>query len=111
MDVAVRTELEPHYALAVRQDADRMKRHTASYAGSVPDAGAAATRDFIVNGLLPATRVDADVFRAFFRAFNMLDAPDALMADRKVLGAAMAAHAAKAPPLPKLGQSATSSLA
>ncbi len=34
MDAAVRTELEPHYALAVRQDADRMKLHTAMYDGN-----------------------------------------------------------------------------
>lgn len=105
MDVAVRTELEPHYALAVRQDADRMKVHAAMQDGAVPDAMASATRDFIINGLIPATRVDADVFRAFFRAFNMLDAPDALMANQKVVHAAMTAHALKdqRPPAPRLG--------
>ncbi len=105
MDAAVRTELEPHYALAVRQDADRMKMHAAMHDGAEPDAMASATRDFIINGLIPATRVDPDVFRAFFRAFNMLDTPDALMADPKVLAGSMAAHAAKdeRPPLPKLG--------
>ena len=105
MDAAVRTELEPHYALAVRQDADRMKMHAAMHDGAEPDAIALATRDFIINGLIPATRVDADVFRAFFRAFNMLDAPDALMADPKVLEGSMAAHAAKdqRTPAPKLG--------
>jgi hypothetical protein len=55
--------------------------------------------------LIPATRVDADVFRAFFRAFNMLDAPDALMANPKVLEGSMKAHAEKdqRPPAPKLG--------
>lgn len=105
MDAAVRTELEPHYTLAVRQDADRIKLHTAMHDGGEPDAIASATRDFVLNGLLPATRTDPDVFRAFFRSFNMLDAPDALMTDAKVMGAAMAAHAAKAerPPAPKLG--------
>jgi 2-polyprenyl-6-methoxyphenol hydroxylase-like FAD-dependent oxidoreductase len=105
MDTAVRTQLEPHYTLAVRQDADRTKLHTAMHEGGEPDAIAAATRDFVLNGLLPATRLDPDVFRAFFRSFNMLDAPDALMTDAKVMGAAMAAHAAKdqRPPAPKLG--------
>jgi 2-polyprenyl-6-methoxyphenol hydroxylase-like FAD-dependent oxidoreductase len=105
MDAAVRAELEPHYALAVRQDADRMKMHATMHDGAEPDAMASATRDFILNGLIPATRVDADVFRAFFRAFNMLDAPDALMADPKVLEGSMKAHAQKdqRPPLPKLG--------
>lgn len=105
IDVAVRTELEPHYALAVRQDADRMKMHAAMHDGAEPDAMASVTRDFIINGLIPATRVDADVFRAFFRAFNMLDAPDALMANQKVVEASMTAHAQKdqRPPAPKLG--------
>jgi len=105
MDQAVRTELEPHYTVAVRLDADRMKLHGAMRDGSEPDPMAVATRDFILNGLLPATRVDPDVFRAFFRAFNMLDAPDALMADPLVLQGAMQAHATKAerPPAPRLG--------
>ena len=105
LDAAVRTELEPHYALAVRQDTDRMKMHAAIHDGAEPDAMASATRDFIVNGLIPATRVDADVFRAFFRAFNMLDAPDALMANQRVVQGAMTAHAQKdqRPPAPKLG--------
>ena len=105
MDTAVRTELEPHYTLAVRQDADRIKLHAAMHDGGHPDPAAAATRDFVLNGLLPATRVDADVFRAFFRSFNMLDAPDALFTDPKVLTAAMTAHAQKdqRPPAPKLG--------
>ena len=105
MDAVVRTEMEPHYVLACRQDADRIGLHAAMHDGSEPDAMAAATRDFILNGLLPASRMDADVFRAFFRSFNMLDAPDALMADQKVMGAAFAAHAAKdeRPPAPKLG--------
>jgi len=105
MDTAVREELEPHYAMAVRQDADRIKLHTSMHDGSEPDAMAAATRDFVLNGLLPATRVDADVFRAFFRSFNMLDKPEVLMTDQKVMAAAFAAHAKKdeRPPAPKLG--------
>lgn len=105
MDQAVRTELEPHYALAVRQDADRTKLHHATLDGTEPDPMAAATRDFVLNGLLPASRADADVFRKFFRSFNMLDAPDELLRDPAVLGAAMTAHAAKdeRPPAPALG--------
>jgi 2-polyprenyl-6-methoxyphenol hydroxylase-like FAD-dependent oxidoreductase len=105
IDAAVRADLEPHYALAVRQDSDRMKLHGAILDATEPDAMASATRDFIFNGLIPATRSDADVFRAFFRAFNMLDAPDALMANPKVVAASMAALAKKdqRPPLPKLG--------
>lgn len=105
MDTLVRTEMEPHYTLACRQDADRIGLHEATYQGLEPDAVALATRDFILNGLLPASRTDADVFRTFFRSFNMLDAPDALMADQKVLAASITAHAQKdqRPPAPKLG--------
>jgi 2-polyprenyl-6-methoxyphenol hydroxylase-like FAD-dependent oxidoreductase len=105
MDEALRTDMEPHYAIACRQDADRIKLHTAMHEGSEPDAIAAATRDFILNGLIPATRTDPDVFRRFFRSFNMLDAPDALLNDPVVIEAASAAHAAKdqRPARPPLG--------
>lgn len=105
MDDTVTTELVPHYDLSCRQDADRITLHTAGLAGTEPDPMAAATRDFVLNGLIPATRVDPDVFRAFFRSFNMLDAPDALLANTAVMTAAGAAHATKhdRPPLPTLG--------
>jgi 2-polyprenyl-6-methoxyphenol hydroxylase-like FAD-dependent oxidoreductase len=105
MDTATTAELEPHYAMAVRQDADRTKLHEAANAGTEPDAAAVMTRDFILNGLIPATRSDPDVFRAFFRAFNMLDLPDALMANPKVLHGSLTAHAQKdqRPAAPKLG--------
>jgi 2-polyprenyl-6-methoxyphenol hydroxylase-like FAD-dependent oxidoreductase len=105
MDEATTTELEPHYTAAVMQDADRMKLHAAQHEGRDPDPRAAATRDFILNGLLPASRTDPDVFRSFFRSFNMLDAPDALLTDPVVLQAAAAAHATKdqRPPSPTLG--------
>ena len=105
MDEATTTELEPHYTAAVMQDADRMKLHAAQHEGREPDPRAAATRDFILNGLLPASRADPDVFRSFFRSFNMLDAPDALLTDPVVLQAAAEAHATKdqRPPAPTLG--------
>ncbi len=105
MDAATRTELEPHYTLAIRQDADRIKLHESTHAGTQPDALAVATREFILEGLLPASRKDPDVFRAFFRSFNMLDAPDALMTDPVVMQAALAAHATRAerPPAPSVG--------
>ena len=105
MDEAMSTVMEPHYALACRQDDDRIKLHAALHEGSEPDAAAAAARDFVLHGLLPAARSDPDVFRRFFRSFNMLDAPDALMVDPVVLEAASTAHAAKEqrPPRPALG--------
>ncbi|MGH1504651.1 MAG: FAD-dependent oxidoreductase [Acidimicrobiales bacterium] len=105
VDEAMRSLLEPHYQLSCKQDADRIKLHTALHDGSEPDPVAAATRDFVLNGLIPATRTDPDVYRAFFRSFNMLDDPAALFADQTVMAAAGAAHAAKdeRPPEPALG--------
>src|SRR5262249_35009436 len=87
------------------QDADRIKLHLALRDGSEPDPAAAATRDFIINGLLAAVQVDPDVFRAFFRSFNMLDHPDALLGNPQVMAAASAAYATKdeRPPAPDLG--------
>jgi 2-polyprenyl-6-methoxyphenol hydroxylase-like FAD-dependent oxidoreductase len=105
MDETTTKELEPHYTMSCRQDADRIKLHTATQEGREPDPMASATRDFILNGLLPATRTDGEVFRAFFRSFNMLDAPDALLTDTVVLQKAAEAHAKKdeRPPQPPLG--------
>jgi 2-polyprenyl-6-methoxyphenol hydroxylase-like FAD-dependent oxidoreductase len=105
MDAATRAQLEPHYVASCAQDADRIKLHVALHDGADPDPAAAATRDFVINGLIPATRVDPDVFRAFFRSFNMLDDPNALFADPAVFAAAGAALATKAerPPEPELG--------
>ena len=105
MDEAVRTQLEPHYVTSCMQDADRIKLHAALHEGTDPDPVAAASRDFVLNGLIPATRTDPDVYRAFFRSFNMLDEPSALLANPQVLTAAATAHATKdeRPPEPELG--------
>jgi hypothetical protein len=42
--------------------------------------------DLIRDGLLPATRTDAEVFRAFVRAFNLLDPPNAVMENPVLVG-------------------------
>ena len=62
-------------------------------------------RDLLRDGLMPAVRTDATVFRAFVRAFNLLDAPDAMMADADVIGRVMAAYEERdqRPPEPPLG--------
>ncbi len=105
MDEALRTRIEPHYALACRQDAERTKLHEAQLHGTEPDPAAARARDFVIDGLLPASRTDPDVFRALFRAFNMLDEPNALLTNQAVVDAATRAYATRAerPPLPELG--------
>lgn len=105
MDEATTRELEPHYTVSCRQDADRMKIHAALRDGTDPDPMAKMARDFVYDGLIPATRVDGDVYRRFFRSFNMLDAPEALLTDPVVVQAATHALTTKdqRPPAPKLG--------
>ena len=71
--------------VSCRQDADRTKLHTAMQRGHRARPRRGGGRDFVLNGLIPATRVDPDVFRAFFRSFNMLDDPIALFTDPIVL--------------------------
>ena len=41
----------------------------------------AFVRSLVMDGLFPASRVNADVSRAWFRTFNLLTTPDALMTD------------------------------
>ena len=105
IDAAITAELEPHYLAACRQDGDRIKLHTALHDGDEPDPAASAARDFVVNGLLPATRTDPDVFRCFFRSFNILDHPYELLQDPAVIVAATHALATKdeRPPVPPAG--------
>ena len=49
-------------------------------------------RDLMRDGLLPAVRLDAMVFRAFLRAFNLLAPPDALMRDGELIGRVLAVY-------------------
>jgi hypothetical protein len=48
--------------------------------------------DLLRDGFLPATRTDPDVFRAFLRAFNLLDPPDALLADTDLMARVLAVY-------------------
>ncbi len=112
------TEIEPWYHAAVAQD--RMARDAAAReraraehgqdAGADPGADDEADpgsfmADVMREGLLPAVRTDAVVFRAFIRAFNLLATPDALMADADVLNRVMRAYQDRdqRPPEPVLG--------
>ena len=56
-------------------------------------------------GIIPATRVDATVGRAFLRAFNLLVPPDALMSDSDVMARVLAVYERRheRPPEPALG--------
>ena len=123
-------EIRPWYVAALTQD--RMNREAteteASASASDADASAevdaapdtepdpdvdvdvevdpkAFMRDLMRNGLMPAVRTDATVFRAFVRAFNLLDPPDAVMANPDVISRVMAAYAERdaRPPEAPLG--------
>ena len=50
-------------------------------------------RGLLREGLLPAVRVDAVVFRAFLRMFNLLSAPDALISDPDLINRVLAVYA------------------
>ena len=54
------------------------------------------TREFVQSimrdGLLPAVRTDATVFRAFVRAFNLLDPPELITTDPDVVNRVLAAY-------------------
>jgi 2-polyprenyl-6-methoxyphenol hydroxylase-like FAD-dependent oxidoreductase len=126
-------EILPWYRAAVAQD--QMARDDAALrrgetspdtggADAVPEAAADATADATVDpkdfmrevmreGLLPALRTDPVVFRAFLRGFNLLEAPDALMADTDVTARVFAVYANRdnRPPEPDLGPPRTQMLA
>lgn len=76
-------ELLPWYEASVAQDeASRMAREGA-------DGGEALT-SLITEGLLPLTRIDAVVGRAFFRTVNLLSSPNAVMSDAELMGRVLA---------------------
>jgi 2-polyprenyl-6-methoxyphenol hydroxylase-like FAD-dependent oxidoreductase len=113
-EAACEREIEPWYRAAVAQDA--MGRAAQAEPpvtappsidrGAHPDRrdasldqqeeNAAQARDFIRDlmrdGLMPAVRTDATVFRAFVRAFNLLDPPDVLTTDPEVVTRVLAVY-------------------
>ena len=122
-EAASSREVEPWYRAAVTQD--RMARRAAEEDAAsdgdrpVPDDAADADdgaedpeatqrrflREVMRDGLLPAVRTDAVVFRAFLRGLNLLDDPDALLADGDVIGRVLAVYQDREnrPPEPSLG--------
>jgi 2-polyprenyl-6-methoxyphenol hydroxylase-like FAD-dependent oxidoreductase len=87
-DASLQAEIHPWYRASVEQDAEARRVAAALLAGEDPDADQGDPRTFMRgvfrDGLLPATRTDAVVLRAFFRALNLLSAPDALATDPDV---------------------------
>jgi 2-polyprenyl-6-methoxyphenol hydroxylase-like FAD-dependent oxidoreductase len=128
-EAASAREIEPWYKASVAQDRAARKRaaeekaaarsetdppltidaaptDVAEFGGdpdveSQPDFAAELLRD----GLLPAVGIDAVVFRAFIRSFNLLSSPDELMNDADVIGRVLTVFQDRdnRPPPPPLG--------
>lgn len=116
-EAATTREIEPWYRAAVMQDrAQRAEAHRLLLAsrGESPDPDGEEDpeqiqrtfmRSVLRDGLLPAVRTSADVFRAFLRGFNLLEAPEALMQDTVVMAKVLEAYQSKdeREPEPPLG--------
>jgi 2-polyprenyl-6-methoxyphenol hydroxylase-like FAD-dependent oxidoreductase len=98
-------EIEPWYRASVLQDrAQRAEAHRLllESRGETPEPSEGdddpelvqrqLMRSVLRDGLLPALRTDATVFRAFIRGFNLLDAPEALMEDTEVMAKVLEAY-------------------
>lgn len=87
-DEAMRREILPWYVAGVQQDAEARRVSKAMLKGEDPDGDTndprTMMRSVLREGLLPALRSDAVVLRAFFRNFNLLTEPDALLKDPDV---------------------------
>lgn len=82
---ATEDQLVPWYAASVESDAAAIKLAR----GEELDGQHAWARTILSDGLLPATQVDADVSRAWFRTFNLLAKPDALLTNERVVQRAL----------------------
>jgi 2-polyprenyl-6-methoxyphenol hydroxylase-like FAD-dependent oxidoreductase len=108
-DASLRAEIHPWYRASVEQDAEARRVAAALLAGDDPDGNTSDQRTFMRavfrDGLLPALRRDAVVLRAFFRALNLLIAPDAMVKDADVGARVLAVWQDRdnRPPEPALG--------
>jgi hypothetical protein len=74
LHASVQSEILPWYHASVAQD-------EASRQARLSGGGDDVTTSLITEGLVPLTRIDAKVSRAFFRALNLLSSPDAVLSD------------------------------
>jgi len=102
-DEATREELVPWYQAAVMQD----EMAKAALRGEEPadNGGTPSPRSLLVDGLIPLTRVDPDVSRAWFRTFNLLSPPNAMFADEQLTEKVLVSWAEREqrPPEPQMG--------
>lgn len=95
-DRSMQEQVRPWYVAAVAQDRRSRaaigdtasgRRDTGVEDGALGGAIPAEQMESLLReGLLPATRTDPVVFRAFLRAFNLLDPPEQLLRDADVMG-------------------------
>jgi len=127
-DEVTRAELDPWYGTAVAQDrAWRSAARAAAGGGAeggvgteggagggqgedddAPDSASGEDidlRSVVRQGLLPAAAADATVLRAFLRAFNLLEAPTALVDDADVVARVLAVWQERQRPSPPPGLS------
>ncbi|GIU84807.1 MAG: hypothetical protein KatS3mg008_1582 [Acidimicrobiales bacterium] len=92
------------YEASVMQDRTNtmLAKLATGSADSSPDGGGGtespewAAAKLLLHGLLPASRTDPAVWRAFVRVFNLLDPPEKIMSDGHVAAAVSAQLAANA---------------
>lgn len=106
---ALRDQIYPWYKAGVEQDSEARRVSAALLAGEDPDGDTTDPRTFMRgvfrDGLLPAMRSDPVVLRAFFRSFNLLTPPEAMINNPDV-GARIFAvwqDRENRPPEPQLG--------
>jgi 2-polyprenyl-6-methoxyphenol hydroxylase-like FAD-dependent oxidoreductase len=124
-EAASERDIRPWYTAAVAQDRMNRERAESSETGNEDQRNSgdedarnpqgdtadvdpkAFLRDLMRDGLAPALRTDATVFRAFVRSFNLLDPPDALITDPDVVGRILVAYQERdqRPPEAPLGPS------
>lgn len=80
-DRATQRELVPWYAASKQQDAVSMAVHRGEELSDFD----AYVRSLVMDGVFPASRVNADVSRAWFRTFNLLTPPDGLLTNPDVM--------------------------
>lgn len=90
LEAATRLHLYPWYVASKDQDLEARRVAGKILSGDDPDGDPEDPRTFMRSvfreGLLPALRTDIVVLRAFFRNFNLLTRPDALLTDPEVTG-------------------------
>ncbi len=84
-------EVEPWYKASVAQDAsDLARRRSLESVGGAEVTTGGAPGDLMRDAVLPATRVDPVVYRAFVRGLNILDSPTELIRDAEVVSRVLA---------------------